>query len=192
MEKNQSKKEIRIEVKRHLSRLTDKEVKEKSHDILQRLISLEDFQKASKIFIYVAVDWEPDTKPLIERFLSEKVIYVPRCLDDHDLEAVRITSFEDLKEGKYGILEPESSSADDFQGGAGSITIVPGMAFDRQGHRLGRGKGCYDRCLKIHDRKTPIWGLCYDFQLVDSIIADDWDIAVKGIVTEKRVLQFGS
>lgn len=189
MEKNQIKKEIRNEIRDKLSHLTSKEVKEKSQHIMEKLCSLEDFCSAGKVFIYVSVGREPDTRFLIQDYLDKKEIYVPRCKDDDTLEAVRLEGLEYLQKGRYGIPEPVESLREFFHPEGPSIIIVPGTAFDARGFRLGRGKGCYDRCLNHYLKKSPVWGLCYDFQILSHIPDESWDIKVDGIITEKRILR---
>lgn len=190
MEKNKTKKEIRNEIKKQLSRLTREEVIEKSQMIMQRLSLLQDFQQAKRVFIYVAVDCEPDTRPLINNMADSKEVFVPKCLDNDELEAVRLSDLSDLKKGRYGIPEPIQQGQTSFKGGTGSLIIVPGIAFDEKGFRIGRGKGCYDRCLSSQDKATRVWGVGFDLQIVKSIPTDNWDMRVDGVVTEKRILDF--
>jgi 5-formyltetrahydrofolate cyclo-ligase len=189
MEKDKGKKEIRSEINRKLSLLSDEEVREKSRLVMKNLYALSEFLKAVRVFTYVSTGREPDTQQMIRDIMAEKDVYVPRCLEGDTLEAVRIRNFEDLVKGRYGILEPGPRCADIFPGGEGSLVIVPGVALDVRGNRLGRGKGCYDRCLAGGWPDCPVWALGYDLQVMDRVPLEPWDRTVSGIVTETKVIR---
>ena len=188
MEKDKNKKKIRKELKLKLSQITCEEVKEKSHVIIERICGLQEFQAAGTIFVYVSSGKEPETRPLIQKFADKKKIYVPRCLEENHLEAVHITSLNDLQPGKYGIFEPEPHCRESISGEDLSMTFVPGIAFDRRGFRLGRGKGYYDRCLK-NSPHNSVWGLCFDFQFLNEVPHDEWDMKVNGVITENGIFR---
>jgi len=190
METDKTKKEIRNKIREFAAKLTGKEVTKKSRSILNKLLKLKEFASTEVIFIYVSKDWEVDTRSIIEDFIDKKHLYVPRCLAGDELQAVRLKKIEDLDYGRYGILEPKPHSQEVYSFDSKSLTIVPGMAFDKKGHRIGRGKGCYDRCLSREAGGSPVWGLCFEYQLFENIPFDRWDIKVDGLITEKKVLRF--
>ena len=98
-----------------------------------------------------------------------------------------ITSLDDLSEGMYGIMEPDERYTADVYN-INSICIVPGLAFDLKGYRLGYGKGYYDRFLK--DFNGVSVSPCYDSMLEDEIPTDKYDIQINIIVTDKEVIQW--
>ena len=93
-----------------------------------------------------------------------------------------------LQGGAFGILEPRPTGIE-HQADEADLIVVPGVAFDLSGHRIGYGKGYYDRFLKHPERKTHLVGLCHDFQLIDgSIPIDRHDIQMDIIVTDRRII----
>ena len=89
--------------------------------------------------------------------------------------------------GSFGILEPGLQNRQVSLIEA-DLIVVPGVAFDLQGHRIGFGKGYYDRCLSQLTKKVPIAGLCHDFQLLDEIPAEGHDVRMQYVVTDKRMV----
>ncbi|MCK5706136.1 MAG: 5-formyltetrahydrofolate cyclo-ligase [Candidatus Aureabacteria bacterium] len=188
MEKNKSKKQFRQDIKNKLFCLDNKEVVETGSIIMKKILDLKRFQKAKKVFTYIATKGEPNTLFLLKEILNKKEVYVPRCLDNDNITAIRIRSFKDLSKGKYGIAEPKPDLTELFHCDSESIILVPGIVFDEKGHRIGRGKGCYDRYLARQKKKCPVWGICFDFQILKLIPFDSWDIKMTGLITEKRTL----
>lgn len=96
-----------------------------------------------------------------------------------------------LEKGSFGILEPCTSGAG-YLADEADLVIVPGVAFDMRGHRLGFGKGFYDRCLASLSEKTVLAGLCHDFQLLDHLPSEEHDIRMHYIITDKRLFEVGT
>jgi 5-formyltetrahydrofolate cyclo-ligase len=97
-----------------------------------------------------------------------------------------------LSEGCFGILEP-CPTGDDHLADEPDLIVVPGVAFDGYGHRIGYGKGYYDKFLQHPGRKAHLIGLCHDFQLIDGTIpAERHDIRMEILVTDRRVIHCGS
>ena len=103
----------------------------------------------------------------------------------NDLQLLLYAGKESLKTGVFGILEP-SEDCEAVPESEIDLIIVPGVAFDRQHNRLGRGKGFYDRLLSTLD--VPKIGICYDFQLKDQIPTEPFDRKMDLIITEKEIL----
>lgn len=144
------------------------------------------FRESGHVMIYVAREEEVETKKLIERALEKgKCVTVP-CVDSvqNELVAVKIDSLEsDLKPGAYGILEPHESLRQPFCIDDLEFVIVPGLAFDRAGYRLGRGKGYYDRFLARLNERVHVWGLGFDFQILNSIPHLRHDVQLDRVIT---------
>ncbi len=104
-----------------------------------------------------------------------------------DLAHIEITSEMELRPGIFGLLQPEENNLIPTDPARASLIIVPGIAFDLRGHRIGYGRGYYDRLLS--DMPCLKLGLAYDFQLVESLPARKDDIPVDLVITETRVVE---
>jgi 5-formyltetrahydrofolate cyclo-ligase len=135
------------------------------------------FQKAKTILLYYALSDEVETQTFIAAWSGKKTILLPRITGD-ELELKVYQGAEHLQQNSYGIDEPVGESFSDYS--AIDLAIVPGVAFDNQGHRLGRGKGYYDRLLpQLSAYKI---GVCFPFQLVDDVPTDPFDIAMDEVI----------
>jgi 5-formyltetrahydrofolate cyclo-ligase len=162
-----------------------------SRTIVSALVDLPEFRQAERPVLYVDVRDEVLTWPLITtRLASGSPVILPFC-QDGDLQLCRIDQWTQLAPGAYGILEPIASIrlAGDRHTAAADIDliVVPGVAFDRRGHRLGHGFGYYDRLLARVSDSTSLVGLAYDCQLFDNVPHEPHDVAVDVIVTESAV-----
>lgn len=157
----------------------------------QRLIELEPFQQAGCIALYAPIRHEVDTVLLFQaaRAAGKKVLYPQVCGDDLLFRSV--SNFEQLTNGAFGIQEPclTAPVAELVQA---DLVVVPGVAFDLDGHRLGFGKGYYDRALAGLSRHVVLIGLCHDFQMVERIPAEAHDIRMQYIVTDRRTIKAGT
>ena len=181
---------IRKEIIAKRDSLSEQENLEKSKAIADRLFSLLDYKDADNILIYASMRSEVITDGIIsEAFKDSKNVFCPKCIDKDNGVMVfyKINSIEDLKEGYYGIREPEYTSAAEEYGASKdierSLVIVPGVAFDRCGNRIGYKGGYYDRFLSKYPNIKTI-ALAYDLQIVDHIPADAHDIPVLKVITE--------
>ena len=135
---------------------------------------------AHTVLLYSALPDEVPTLPLLNRLSTEgKTVLLPRVVSDTDMELRRYTGPNDLEQGAFGIMEPTGELFTDYDNI--DVAVVPGMAFDREGHRLGRGKGYYDRFLAQLPHTYKI-GICFPFQLVDHVPADAHDILMDEVI----------
>ena len=135
---------------------------------------------AHTVLLYSALPDEVPTLPLLNRLSTEgKTVLLPRVVSDTDMELRRYTGSNDLEQGAFGIMEPTGKLFTDYENI--DVAVVPGMAFDREGHRLGRGKGYYDRFLAQLPHTYKI-GICFSFQLVDLVPADAHDILMDEVI----------
>jgi 5-formyltetrahydrofolate cyclo-ligase len=185
------KPEIRREMAALRDRLSAEEADFMSSSILDRLTELEEYKCASVILTYVSFRSEAGTKRLIQKALSEgRRIAVPVCiLNGKVLLPCEIQSLEDLVPGTWGILEPSEHARSMLETKEIDLAIVPGLAFDMQLNRLGYGAGYYDRFLPKMRPNTVKVGICYEFQLIDRLPADPFDIPMDCIVTERSILR---
>ncbi len=138
------------------------------------------FQKAKTILLYYSLNDEVNTHPFIDKWCKQKSIILPKVIGN-ELDLKKYDGPKNLEKGAYGIEEPVGESFSDYQ--AIDLAIIPGMAFDNRGNRLGRGKGYYDRLLpKLSAYKI---GICFPFQLVEEVPADQSDIPMDEVITLK-------
>ena len=161
---------------------------ESSKKIIDKLCASKEFLRAETIMVYVSFRNEVDTLPLIKMLLSQKKrVCVPLCnSSDCSMTAREITEFSDLSKGSYGILEPKETSPIVSKNDI-DFLIVPGCAFSQDGHRIGYGKGYYDRFLKETDAYTC--GLCYDFCLLKTLPTEKTDVPLNMIITQNNIIK---
>jgi 5-formyltetrahydrofolate cyclo-ligase len=160
-----------------------------SRAIQARALQLPAYQASRSVGLYSAIQNEVRTDEILDHALtSGRRVFYPRTAQKGAGEFISVTSGVDLCAGRYGIREPsgvEPLSDNDFL----ALTIfVPGVAFDRSGSRLGRGKGWYDRMLGPLEDKATLVALAYQFQLVEEVPSNLWDRKVHYIVTENEVI----
>ena len=139
------------------------------------------FRKAKNVMFYISFDGEVDTEKMIKhaRRLG-KIITVPVCSKSRRIIPCLLNDNVKLVRGLYGTRVPAVKRA--LGRRAIDLVIVPGVAFDRRGNRLGRGKGYYDRFLrKLPDNTTSI-GLAFDFQILPKVPATRRDVSVKRVI----------
>lgn len=170
--------------------LTVEDKIELNKKIYNNLFNYDLFKKAKNIFIYISFGTEIDTRPIIERaFKENKNIYIPKIYKNNkSMKAIKLNSFNDLKENSMGILEPieddEYIDKRDID-----LIIVPGVVFDKEGNRIGYGGGYYDRYLSEIKLKNNKLVLAYEFQVLDYIKEENHDIKVDYILTEEKIIK---
>lgn len=155
-----------------------------------RILTLGSYRACDTLLAYISTSLECDTSAVIKRALSEgKRVAVPKCLPEtRGLEFYIITSPDDLREGFYGIPEPDVSVCERLDSFEGSLCLVPGLAFDLRGFRLGFGGGYYDRFLSGFTGATA--AVCYDDCVADELPADEHDMRIQALITEKKTYRF--
>lgn len=174
MKKSDLRKEIRTIKKSY----TQDILAQKSNIIIKKLENHPLFQRAKVVMLYASLPDEVQTLDCIAKWQEKKTIILPTIVGN-DIVPVESTKHCNLKEGAYHILEPENAPYI----GSFDLIVVPGMAFDKQGTRLGRGKGYYDRFLTQHPNTHTI-GLCFDFQTLESIPKEPHDIIINEILND--------
>ncbi|SHJ90649.1 5-formyltetrahydrofolate cyclo-ligase [Hespellia stercorisuis] len=153
-------------------------------DIMKKVTGHPLFEEAKDIYCYASYQTEVDTYGIIEYALSrEKRVAVPRVTGDGTMEFHYIQSVSDLSPGYQGIPEPVKRDPADTPEG---LVIMPGVAFDAEGHRVGYGKGFYDRYLSAHPNYRRI-AVAFESQMFDEIPADAHDLCPEYILTECAV-----
>lgn len=164
--------------------LTPVRLAENSRAIAELLFTTEAFKRARTVMLYMSSFNEPETGGILSRVLETKRAVIPVSdTDTHTIIPSLITSETELVKGAYGICEPRTAvpvSPDEID-----AALIPGLAFGRNGGRLGFGAGYYDRFLSVF-RGVKI-GICHDFQLLGSVPMLPHDAAMDMIITEKRI-----
>ena len=154
--------------------------------VLQKLNNLDAFTKASSFFCYLSARRELGTKTLVQSLLAQnKTVLVPFTLPDGVMVPRVLRCLEDQVPGAFNI---PTSKGPEFAGSP-DVCLVPALAFDSAGNRVGYGGGYYDRFLAQHPTSIRI-GLGYDFQLIDTVPAIATDIPLHHLVTPSHALQF--
>ncbi len=182
------KNSIRLAMIERRSLLSDVVVKSVALGIVDQVCALAEVSHASRIGIYAGYQKEVSTQEVFKKLrLGSREIFFPRVIvAEGKLEFVPIESEQQLVRGYLGILEPEPGLLAVKVNELDAV-MVPGVAFDETGGRIGWGKGYYDKTLAGFS-KTKI-GLAYDFQVVESIPAAKYDQRVDIIVTENKVIR---
>lgn len=149
----------------------------------RKVLETEWGRRANSFLVYLSFSSEAPTDRLIEELLAAgKTVYCPRVAGE-DLEAVLYG--EELALSDFGIREP---TGEPFLGEI-DVCVVPLLAVDGDGNRLGYGKGYYDRFLR--KTKAAAVGFCFDFQVLKSVPTEEWDKPMAAVVTDKRVVFCG-
>jgi 5-formyltetrahydrofolate cyclo-ligase len=161
----------------------------KDDAIRQTLLSLPELKRAGTVLFYVSIGGEVRTEEAISETLrmGKKVLVPFANANDRTLKISEIHDLDELSPGAFGIPEPKHPK--EFPLNEIDLVVIPGIAFDRSGNRVGYGMGFYDRFLNNLKKNVPLVAVAYDFQIVDSVPRDANDIRVHKIVTEKEVIE---
>lgn len=191
MDIRNAKKELRKKILAVRDNLSKEAWQEGSRVIFERLITLNEFMAAQKIFIFINFRSEVDTKPIIEYLLKKgkKVIVPYTDVKNKTLKLYYLNNFDELVEGSYGILEPDPKKAIEANIEDVDLVIVPGSVFDEKGGRIGYGGGFYDRLLPSIRKEVKTVAISFDFQVIEEVPMGYYDRRVDIIVTDKRVIK---
>jgi 5-formyltetrahydrofolate cyclo-ligase len=186
-----SKKEIRNKIINNRDMLDLRTRSDMDEVIFNKFINSDYYKKAEVIFAFVSFASEVDTKKIIEYAIKEnKTICVPKVKSrEEGFEIYKIKGLQDLEAGFYGILEPKvACEIIDYE--SIDFILMPGVAFDKYGGRIGYGGGFYDRYLSKLKKDIPKIAISYELQIIDKIPMALHDIPIDGIITEKEILTF--
>lgn len=188
------KKELRQYIRNEKRQHSQETLEALSLSVCQKVLSHPRVLAADTILLYYPLHDEVDVRPVIDALAAQgKNILLPKVISDTELTLHPYHSAADLSPGAFGIMEPvtaeiivneescETTKRLNDQTTKRLVSIIPGMAFDRQGHRLGRGKGYYDRLLSRFPYIYKI-GICFPFQLLEEIPADAHDVVMDEVI----------
>lgn len=165
-------------------------MKECSEQIMDQLLQLPQYQKASLILFYMPIRHEVDVRPMIEAsWKAGKKVALPRVrMNENEMDGYLVEQWGDLEKGAYGILEPSSRKERLVNPETISLVITPGVAFDRQGFRLGYGGGYYDRFFAKPCMRAWRIGVAYPEQVVSTTYPESHDFRMHLIVTPNEII----
>ena len=174
------KDELRLLVKERRRQYSRQQLETLSQTVVKRLAP--HLRDASVVMAFYSLPDEVDTHQLIDDLVAMgKTVLLPKVLDDGGMELRRYTSAADLQEGAFHIMEAVGDSFTDYN--QIDVALIPGVAFDAQGHRLGRGTGYYDRFLRALGT-VPLHtiGVCFEFQKVENVPIERHDVSVDIVI----------
>ena len=170
-----NKKELRAMIRDQKRAMTTEEINRRSEKLMELFLQSEAYQNAKTIYGYLPYNQEVRTVPMLEQALKDgKRVAVPKCYGD-EMKFLFMDDLSRVEKGYAGIPEPVADEpvADDET----ALVLMPGMAFDPQGHRIGYGGGFYDKFL-AQEPNHPTLALCYDFQVLPHLETEEFDIPV--------------
>lgn len=168
---------IRHRIRNRKETLSDAEKQEYANAVYEKLEKLPEFIQSTTILLYWSLSDELPTHRFIEKWSGLKQILLP-VVKGEEMLIKPFTTTEELRKGEMGIWEPAAQQ--EFVAKI-DLVIIPGVAFDKQKNRMGRGKGYYDRYLA--NKTIYKIGIAYDFQLLETVPTDEHDIALDAIIT---------
>ncbi len=168
------------------------EIGQAARAIAEHVLELPEVRRAATVAAYVSIGQEPGTGPLIERLHEAgRHVLLPVVLPDKDLDWARYDGPDALVPARMGLLEPAGPTLGVEAIARADVVLVPGLAVDPTGLRLGRGGGCYDRALTRVPVGTPVCALLFDEEIVDRVPAAPHDRRVNAVATPSGVRVLG-
>ncbi|HBG08160.1 MAG: 5-formyltetrahydrofolate cyclo-ligase [Geobacteraceae bacterium GWC2_58_44] len=166
--------------------LTAQQVGAHSLELQRRFLALPEFQRAAVLALYAPIHHEVETEGVASEALSAGKTLLYPAVEGDDIRFRRVAAVSELVPGRFGIPEPTGAPCSPCDA---DLIVVPGVAFDVFGRRIGYGKGYYDRSLHLLEGSGKLVAFCYDFQLFEAIVGEPHDVTMDLIVTELRVVR---
>ncbi len=182
-----TKKELRRRYIEERQRLSQEERERLSSKIVNRVANLPYFKEAKRVLLFCPHKGEPDITPLFSLVWEEgKTLILPKVNGD-ELKLLAVERETRLDVGAFCLMEPQEG--EEVEPERVDFSLIPGVLFDKYGYRIGYGKGYYDRLLR---RLGGIRvGVCYEFQVLEEVPRDSWDIPVDLVITEEKIYKGG-
>lgn len=174
-----NKQELRRTIRERKRAMTEEEIVERSNALAEKFYNSPAYQAASTIYGYLPYNQEVRTVPMLQRALDEgKRVAVPKVYGE-EMRFIYLEDLTQVSKGYAGIPEPiaDAPVAEDQR----ALVLMPGLAFDPQGHRIGYGGGFYDRFL-AKEPHHPTLALCYEFQMQAHLDTEEFDIPVDTVL----------
>ncbi len=173
------KKQLRAMIRERKRAMTQQQIDRASQELMRQFVNTDQYNASQTIYGYLPYNQEVRTVPILRRALEDgKRVAVPKVYGD-EMRFIYITDFSSLEKSDMGIPEPiaDEPVANDPK----SLVLMPGLAFDKEGHRIGYGGGFYDKFLS-KEPEHPTIALCYDFQMVSHLDTEEYDIPVNRVL----------
>ena len=174
-----NKQELRKSIREQKRAMTEAQIQEKSRLLGQLFAASALYRNAKTIYGYMPYNQEVRTVPMLEQAIRDgKRVAIPKCYGD-EMRFIFMEDLSKVEKGYAGIPEPieDAPIADDET----ALVLMPGLAFDPEGHRIGYGGGFYDKFL-AKEPNHPTLALCYDFQMVEHLETEEFDIPVDTVL----------
>ncbi len=159
--------------------MTPAQIADKSSTLLDLFFETEEYRTAKTLYMYLPYNQEVRTVPVLEKAIADgKAVAVPKVYGD-TMRFIYLTDLSQVAPGCMGIPEPVADGP--VANDPTALVLMPGLAFDREGHRIGYGGGFYDKFLAA-EPGHPTVALCYDFQVVENLPLDEFDIPVDRVL----------
>ncbi len=170
---------LRKEIKEKKRAMTETEIVQASRRLGELFAASEAYKMAKTIYGYLPYNQEVRTVPMLQKALDDgKKVAVPKCCGD-EMRFIYLEDLSQVEKGYCGIPEPiaDEPVADDKT----ALVLMPGLAFDQEGHRIGYGGGFYDKFLAA-EPEHPTLALCYAFQMLDHLETEEFDVPVDTVL----------
>lgn len=174
-----NKKELRSQIRQRKRAMTTQQIEEKSRQLGELFVNTDAYRNAKTIYGYLPYNQEVRTVPMLEQAIRDgKQIAVPKIYGD-EMKFIMLPDLSLVETGYSGIPEPiaDGPEGDDPH----ALVLMPGLAFDKEGHRIGYGGGFYDKFL-AKEPEHPTLALCYDFQMLPKLETEEFDIPVDTVI----------
>lgn len=170
---------LRRKIREKKRQMTEQQIEEKSRLLADKFLASDAYCRAQTIYGYLPYNQEVRTVPMLQQAqLAGKKVAVPKVYGD-EMKFIYLTDLSAVEKGYAGIPEPVADGpvARDPQ----ALVLMPGLAFDKEGHRIGYGGGFYDKFLSA-EPGHPTLALCYDFQMLEHLETEEYDIPVDWVL----------
>lgn len=181
------KNKLRIQIKTMRKNIDNNNKKLLDINIFKNILKCEAFNNAETVLVYNSTEIEAGTELIIKHCLENgKKTALPRCMNDRLMKFYYYSDNTILKRSAFGIMEPIENEKNEVKSFENTVCILPGLAFDKEGYRLGYGGGYYDRFLSVHESIIPI-GICYSDNIIDRLVRNEFDRRADYVITEKNL-----
>ncbi|QGY39153.1 5-formyltetrahydrofolate cyclo-ligase [Pseudodesulfovibrio cashew] len=171
--------------------LSESDRQERSDRALEFVRALPEWLEAAEVLLYWPVRGEVNVRPLLDELWERGArVLLPRCRPERngEMDIACAVCRDDLAPGPFAIMEPDATKCPAMSECCPDLALIPGIGFDRRGFRLGFGGGYYDRLLANGAMQATLTiGMGYEFQLVDRIPTEEWDMPVKAVCTDEEL-----
>ncbi len=183
---------LRQEILAKRRQLTAKESAQAGLSILKTIMQMNVFKRTVNVASYISLSGELCTQDMNEYFMTRHHLCLPYMVTGQKgkMDFYSFKKGDELVENRFHILEPKNQPENLVLEDKIDVIIVPLVAFDNKGNRMGMGGGYYDRMLKKVRKDCLVIGVAYEFQLVDELLVEEWDMPMDIVITEKNCYEF--